>query len=246
MILYPNGPLDNTLKGRCLRRRSTQRYQRLYRRWVLALTKHCTASRSPLDMLLLRARCPRQTFSILRLVVEQQEGFRLRRRNLGSWPLKSKEHWTHVETSLPKMLKLRPYRHAKAFILFEPWPCFSLHIVVPLIFASSPEAAITLTLFHGHSITACCNEIDLTQSSVPQRVHFLQVDPTVSFDQVGGLEQYVKALKEMVFLPLVYPELFERFHITPPRGVLFYGPPGIPQSSTPAVPFLLVHSNNLS
>ena len=30
----------------------------------------------------------------------------------------------------------------------------------------------------------------------------------------------------MVFLPLVYPELFERFHITPPRGVLFYGPPG--------------------
>jgi SpoVK/Ycf46/Vps4 family AAA+-type ATPase len=30
----------------------------------------------------------------------------------------------------------------------------------------------------------------------------------------------------MVFLPLVYPELFERFHISPPRGVLFYGPPG--------------------
>jgi SpoVK/Ycf46/Vps4 family AAA+-type ATPase len=30
----------------------------------------------------------------------------------------------------------------------------------------------------------------------------------------------------MVFLPLVYPELFERFHVTPPRGVLFYGPPG--------------------
>jgi len=30
----------------------------------------------------------------------------------------------------------------------------------------------------------------------------------------------------MIFLPLVYPELFERFHIAPPRGVLFYGPPG--------------------
>lgn len=48
----------------------------------------------------------------------------------------------------------------------------------------------------------------------------------MSFDQVGGLDRYIKALKEMVFLPLVYPELFERFHITPPRGVLFYGPPG--------------------
>ena len=53
-----------------------------------------------------------------------------------------------------------------------------------------------------------------------------QVDPSVSFDQVGGLDHYSDALKEVVFLPLVYPELFERFHLTPPRGVLFYGPPG--------------------
>ena len=44
---------------------------------------------------------------------------------------------------------------------------------------------------------------------------------------MGGLEHYIKALKEMVFLPLVYPELFERFHLSPPRGVLFYGPPGV-------------------
>ena len=43
---------------------------------------------------------------------------------------------------------------------------------------------------------------------------------------MGGLDHYVSALKEMVFLPLVYPELFERFKVQPPRGVLFYGPPG--------------------
>jgi hypothetical protein len=30
----------------------------------------------------------------------------------------------------------------------------------------------------------------------------------------------------MIFLPLIYPELFDRFGVTPPRGVLFYGPPG--------------------
>ena len=30
----------------------------------------------------------------------------------------------------------------------------------------------------------------------------------------------------MVLLPLLYPEIFERFHFSPPRGVLFYGPPG--------------------
>lgn len=54
----------------------------------------------------------------------------------------------------------------------------------------------------------------------------VQVDPAVSFADVGGLDKYVRALKEMVFLPLVYPELFERFRVQPPRGVLFYGPPG--------------------
>lgn len=48
----------------------------------------------------------------------------------------------------------------------------------------------------------------------------------MTFDQVGGMDHYIRALKEMIFLPLVYPELFERFHVSPPRGVLFYGPPG--------------------
>lgn len=48
----------------------------------------------------------------------------------------------------------------------------------------------------------------------------------MTFDQVGGLDGYIDKLKEMIFLPLVYPELFERFHVSPPRGVLLYGPPG--------------------
>ncbi len=48
----------------------------------------------------------------------------------------------------------------------------------------------------------------------------------MDFNQIGGLDHYVRALKEMVFLPLLYPDLFERFKVQPPRGVLFYGPPG--------------------
>ncbi|BGP12643.1 hypothetical protein JCM10213_008781 [Rhodosporidiobolus nylandii] len=54
----------------------------------------------------------------------------------------------------------------------------------------------------------------------------LGVPSTVSFDSVGGLGQHIQQLKEMVSLPLLYPEVFERFAITPPRGVLFHGPPG--------------------
>ena len=54
----------------------------------------------------------------------------------------------------------------------------------------------------------------------------LGVDPNVNFDGVGGLQGHIDQLKEMVALPLLYPEVFQRFHVTPPRGVLFHGPPG--------------------
>lgn len=54
----------------------------------------------------------------------------------------------------------------------------------------------------------------------------LGVDQNVDFDSVGGLQGHIDQLKEMVTLPLLYPEIFMRFKITPPRGVLFHGPPG--------------------
>ncbi|XP_019413436.1 PREDICTED: ATPase family AAA domain-containing protein At1g05910 [Lupinus angustifolius] len=54
----------------------------------------------------------------------------------------------------------------------------------------------------------------------------LQVDDSVSFSDIGGLSEYVDALKEMVFFPLLYPDFFASYHITPPRGVLLCGPPG--------------------
>ncbi|OAA34546.1 ATPase, AAA-type, core [Metarhizium rileyi] len=54
----------------------------------------------------------------------------------------------------------------------------------------------------------------------------LGVDMNVDFSKVGGLQGHIDQLKEMVQLPLLYPELFAKFHVTPPRGVLFHGPPG--------------------
>lgn len=54
----------------------------------------------------------------------------------------------------------------------------------------------------------------------------LGVDMNVDFDSVGGLDGHIQQLKEMVMLPLLYPEVFQRFKVTPPRGVLFHGPPG--------------------
>ena len=54
----------------------------------------------------------------------------------------------------------------------------------------------------------------------------MEMDMGVTFESVGGLTEHVNALKEMVMFPLLYPELFNQFNIVPPRGVLFYGPPG--------------------
>ena len=54
----------------------------------------------------------------------------------------------------------------------------------------------------------------------------LGVDQNITFDSVGGLQDHITQLKEMVSLPLLYPEIFHQFHVTPPRGVLFHGPPG--------------------
>ena len=49
---------------------------------------------------------------------------------------------------------------------------------------------------------------------------------TVNYDDVGGMEDTIKQLREMVELPLRYPELFTRLGVDPPKGVLLHGPPG--------------------
>ena len=49
---------------------------------------------------------------------------------------------------------------------------------------------------------------------------------SVNYDDVGGMEETIKQLREMIELPLRYPELFTRLGVDPPKGVLLHGPPG--------------------
>jgi transitional endoplasmic reticulum ATPase len=48
----------------------------------------------------------------------------------------------------------------------------------------------------------------------------------VTYEDVGGLKEQLQRLREIVELPLRYPELFRKLGIEPPKGVLLYGPPG--------------------
>lgn len=50
--------------------------------------------------------------------------------------------------------------------------------------------------------------------------------PEFTYEDIGGLDDEVKKVREMVELPLKHPEIFERLGIQPPKGVLLHGPPG--------------------
>jgi transitional endoplasmic reticulum ATPase len=48
----------------------------------------------------------------------------------------------------------------------------------------------------------------------------------VSYEDIGGLDDEIKKIREMVELPLKHPEVFQRLGIEPPKGVMLHGPPG--------------------
>ncbi|MHA1229824.1 MAG: CDC48 family AAA ATPase [Candidatus Helarchaeota archaeon] len=50
--------------------------------------------------------------------------------------------------------------------------------------------------------------------------------PIVTYEDIGGLDDKIQRIREMVELPLKHPELFKRLGIDPPKGVLLRGPPG--------------------
>ena len=48
----------------------------------------------------------------------------------------------------------------------------------------------------------------------------------VTYEDVGGLDEQIQRIREMIELPLRHPEVFDRLGIEPPKGVLLHGPPG--------------------
>lgn len=63
---------------------------------------------------------------------------------------------------------------------------------------------------------------------VDPTVSLMEVEekPDVTYDDVGGSKKSMEQLREVVEIPILYPERFETLGIDPPKGVLLYGPPG--------------------
>jgi transitional endoplasmic reticulum ATPase len=58
--------------------------------------------------------------------------------------------------------------------------------------------------------------VDMVEDSIPE----------IAYEDIGGLSEEIKKIREMVEIPLKHPEIFERLGIDPPKGVLLHGPPG--------------------
>ena len=61
----------------------------------------------------------------------------------------------------------------------------------------------------------------------PKAVEVSEEDaPGINYEDIGGLEEEIKKIREMVEIPLKHPEIFEKLGIESPKGVLLHGPPG--------------------
>merc|ERR1719424_2577473 len=78
--------------------------------------------------------------------------------------------------------------------------------------------SMAVTQDHFTSAMGQCNPSSLRETVVEV--------PNIKWDDIGGLEDTKRDLQEMILYPIDHPEKFEKFGMTPSRGVLFYGPPG--------------------
>jgi transitional endoplasmic reticulum ATPase len=69
-------------------------------------------------------------------------------------------------------------------------------------------------------------EGDETTSSTPAPSGGARPATGVTYENIGGLDDELDLVREMIELPLAEPELFTRLGVNPPKGVLLYGPPG--------------------
>ena len=80
--------------------------------------------------------------------------------------------------------------------------------------------------------------VGLLSDDVDPMVNVMKVEkaPLESYADIGGLQKQIQEVKEAVELPMTHPELYEDIGIKPPKGVIFYGPPGTGTEPSPPHP----------
>ncbi|MQL84940.1 hypothetical protein Taro_017455 [Colocasia esculenta] len=95
------------------------------------------------------------------------------------------------------------------------------------------DKSIDITKITPSSRVALRNDSYMLHLTLPGKVdplvNLMKVEkvPDSTYDMIGGLDQQIKEIKEVIELPIKHPELFKSLGIAQPKGVLLYGPPGI-------------------
>lgn len=85
---------------------------------------------------------------------------------------------------------------------------------------------VVQTVPHGFVV---CSEYTTLEITHDPKIHLVKkrgAIKAVSYEDLGGLKDITRKVREMIELPLKYPEVFRKLGIDPPRGILFYGSPG--------------------
>ena len=90
------------------------------------------------------------------------------------------------------------------------------------IFGSAVPLVVTRTRPHGPVKILETSHVQVLSEPTPEKKGI----SLVTYEDIGGLQEEIQRIREMVELPLRHPELFQRLGIEPPRGVFLYGPPG--------------------
>ncbi|MGI0100459.1 MAG: CDC48 family AAA ATPase [Candidatus Micrarchaeaceae archaeon] len=82
-----------------------------------------------------------------------------------------------------------------------------------------------VTQVNPHGVVRVTKDTEVLIKNEPVSESMVKIGE-VHYEDIGGLKNEIEKIREMVELPIRYPELFERLGIEPPRGVLLYGSPG--------------------
>ena len=101
--------------------------------------------------------------------------------------------------------------------LFDsPMTGFGLGDIKFIVASTSPKGAVLISSATEVEFNPEATELKEAEEKAPY----------ISYEDIGGLDEEIKKIREMVEVPLKHPEIFERLGIEPPKGVLLHGPPG--------------------
>jgi transitional endoplasmic reticulum ATPase len=83
-----------------------------------------------------------------------------------------------------------------------------------IVVSTNPNQPVIIT--ENTQVTLSSKAVEVSDEKIPE----------INYEDIGGLGDAIKKIREMVEIPLKHPEIFHRLGIEPPKGVLLHGPPG--------------------